>query len=133
MSGNYVCHIDPKLVAEHIETKCHQYNQMRATLRVRETKHMAMYAQDEITGHTHQWRKKPNMDYIDPMVDEWIRKAREYYANARILHVAEVYQNPENFLEEGFYLNYDGDDKNLASGPFYTLDEAEAWFLRGGR
>jgi hypothetical protein len=70
--------------------------------------------------------RKPNLNYVDPMYDEWIERQLKYYSMVRVIELS----------SDTFILVYGDVDDNTVTcgtGPFDTLDEATRWFTNGGR
>lgn len=107
-------------VAAQVAKKCAEYEKHRVDQKAYAVDALRRYAENP-----NLFSKKPEIDYIDPMYNDWIEKEHTYYAKVRVVHVP-----------RGFVLVYgDDDDATVTSGtgPFKTLKEASAWFLNGGR
>lgn len=121
--------IDPRLVTEQVAHKIAQHERHREESNKQQHDLVALYTQHKAEGTTaRHWTREPKTDWVNPMYDSWIEREREYYAKVRVI---ELPQPGKRFIL--VYGDVDDATVTEGTGPLDTFDQAQGWFLRGGR
>lgn len=122
--------LDPEKVKKQIEKKIADHEMLRARWKTEAVELQERYARDKEEGKTHLWVKIPEGPaYVDPMINEWNERERDYYSKVRVI-------DRNNGSAKPFILVYgDNDDATVKTGTggFATFDDAANWFLNSGR
>jgi hypothetical protein len=125
--SNVRYNITPELVAEQVAKKLAQHAATRIRIHAQSAETHARYNEDVKAGKSKRWARPPDDPaYIDPMMDEWEARERDYYAKVRVIKLA-----PKKFIL--VYGNEKDTTVKHGTGPFKTLTECCNWFLNGGR
>ncbi len=132
-TGNLRHDLDAQAVAAQVDKKLAEYQVKRIEWRTRAEENLRDYEKPLAAGEKSRWSGKPkDPAYVDPMMDEWCAKERNYYAKVRVIELPQATKRSK----KRFVLVY-GDQPDAevidGTGPFETLERAQAWFLNGGR
>lgn len=118
--------LDPIIVSDNVDRAVSEHDRRRGELKASAEEAVASYQRALEDGTAKHWARAPSgPGYIDPMIDEWIAREKNYYAKVRVIE-----------REDGFRLVYgDVDDATVqdGTGPFKSFNKAVSWFTNGGR
>lgn len=115
---------DPDEIAAQCLVKVMEFERCRERFKTDATRVLVNYNQADPRTRDKLWVRPPEgPGYVDPMIDEWIDRERNYYS------LAHVIEYPTG--EKRFRLVYG--DPLTGTGPFSTLEEAKDWYRGGGR
>lgn len=128
--------LDPIKVKEQIEKAVAKHEKHRVYSKEEAKKTLESYQQCLKEGTAHHWSRVPDGgSHIDPMIDKWIKIELEHYSKVRVIELSEPVLTHNNELNKFILVYGDVDDMTVerGTGPFSTLEKAEAWFFNGGR